>query len=409
MKGYHGNKGALVARLTVDDTSMCFVVAHLAAGQEEISARNKNASVILESAEFSTRSSSSSGTVAVGDRFAYGGDGRYIADHHHVFFIGDLNYRIDGERAKLVMQLDAVTRAQGGMGAVGLRSLVHNPQAHASAAALAEACFMAHAEVTSRWQHLWNNDQLVKVRRPATSAAAAATNGAGGGRTAGTSAGAGVAPALGPFDEAPLGFVPTYKYDVGTDDWDSSEKQRLPAWCDRILFRSHVANRVPPMDADDAASTLSGSSASVDDPATANIMSMLAEADGFGFVPLVPDPRHSLAAASLADHLLTRRGIICTGYGRMEAQTSDHRPIYGTYLVRTKREDGLRKEQVRGDLARRGHARVVRMWAAALRGRALHLGFNQEIVDRAIARVLARPDALDEVWDGMWFEQASLR
>lgn len=32
------------------------------------------------------------------------------------------------------------------------------------------------------------------------------------------------------YDEGPLLFPPTYKYDVGTHNYDSSEKMRIPAW-----------------------------------------------------------------------------------------------------------------------------------------------------------------------------------
>lgn len=39
------------------------------------------------------------------------------------------------------------------------------------------------------------------------------------------------------FEEAPILFPPTYKYDPGTQNFDSSSKQRTPAYTDRILFK----------------------------------------------------------------------------------------------------------------------------------------------------------------------------
>jgi hypothetical protein len=48
------------------------------------------------------------------------------------------------------------------------------------------------------------------------------------------------------FIESPITFAPTYKYDVGSDEYDSSEKKRSPAWCDRVLYRG--SGRVKQLD-----------------------------------------------------------------------------------------------------------------------------------------------------------------
>ncbi|OAF66239.1 hypothetical protein A3Q56_06045 [Intoshia linei] len=41
---------------------------------------------------------------------------------------------------------------------------------------------------------------------------------------------------LKPFFENEINFPPTYKYDLGTCTFDTSEKQRFPAWTDRIIY-----------------------------------------------------------------------------------------------------------------------------------------------------------------------------
>jgi phosphatidylinositol-bisphosphatase len=39
------------------------------------------------------------------------------------------------------------------------------------------------------------------------------------------------------YTEAAINFAPSYHFDVGTDRYDTSEKQRVPSWCDRIIWR----------------------------------------------------------------------------------------------------------------------------------------------------------------------------
>ncbi|KAI4256975.1 MAG: hypothetical protein LQ352_001864 [Teloschistes flavicans] len=46
------------------------------------------------------------------------------------------------------------------------------------------------------------------------------------------------------YSEAQITFLPTYKYDNGTDEYDTSEKARIPAWCDRILRKGNNLKQI---------------------------------------------------------------------------------------------------------------------------------------------------------------------
>ena len=44
------------------------------------------------------------------------------------------------------------------------------------------------------------------------------------------------------FHEGKITFAPTFKFDKGTQVYDTSHKQRIPAWTDRILFKQRQSN-----------------------------------------------------------------------------------------------------------------------------------------------------------------------
>lgn len=188
MGGLHGNKvrtlllcrvdskpsdflffqGALVIRMILDDSSVCMVNCHLAAGQTQTLSRHADIAAILESICLPQAASNYTPGTFVG-----GGDGSMILDHEISILNGDLNYRIDA------MPRDTVVRA------VKERNLTK----------------------------LLERDQLLVSRRK------------------------NMGFRLRFFQEMPITFAPTYKYNVGTDDYDSSEKKRAPAWCDRVLYK----------------------------------------------------------------------------------------------------------------------------------------------------------------------------
>ncbi|KKK17658.1 hypothetical protein ARAM_002919 [Aspergillus rambellii] len=169
MGGLHGNKGALILRFVLDDSSLCFVNCHLAAGQSQTTHRNTDIAAILETESLPVETS----LTARLDHFVSGGDGSMIMDHEICLLNGDLNYRIDSIPRNVIIE-----------------DIRNNNLAK-----------------------LLDRDQLLASRR----------------KNPGFR--------LRSFQESPITFAPTYKYDVGTDEYDSSDKRRSPAWCDRVLYR----------------------------------------------------------------------------------------------------------------------------------------------------------------------------
>ena len=167
--GHYGNKGALVTRFILDDSTLCFINAHLAAGQRQTSHRNNDVATILEDESLPAEKDS----IARSTLYVGGGDGSQILDHEVCILNGDLNYRIDAIPRDTVINM------------------------------------IKRGELPK----LLERDQINVSRRRVTGFR------------------------LSPFAELPITFLPTYKYDLYTENYDTSEKKRAPAWCDRLLYR----------------------------------------------------------------------------------------------------------------------------------------------------------------------------
>src|SRR5690349_20530931 len=77
MGGLHGNKGAIIVRFMVDNTYLCFVNCHLAAGQSQANSRHNDVSAILDSAVLPPERDPQ---VRI-DSYVGGGDGTMVMDH----------------------------------------------------------------------------------------------------------------------------------------------------------------------------------------------------------------------------------------------------------------------------------------------------------------------------------------
>lgn len=235
--GYFGNKGAVTTRLLLGETTrMVFVNSHLAsgAGSSYLDRRCWDVGQVLSRAQF--------------DPIVHSGveedEGEKIGDEDLAFWFGDLNFRLDGLPGDDIRRL-LTLHARGEYGAsedeskpldeqgiIVMRGSESDdesssrPSLHSREESFDTASDLPDPDdfpedpsqdptsLQATIDSLLPHDQLRRVIKQRK----AFHDG---------------------WQEGPITFLPTYKYDIGTVGlFDSSEKQRAPSWCDRILFRT---------------------------------------------------------------------------------------------------------------------------------------------------------------------------
>ncbi|XP_024317504.1 type II inositol polyphosphate 5-phosphatase 15 isoform X3 [Brachypodium distachyon] len=178
-----GNKGAVGLRMRIHDRSICFINCHFAAHAEAVIRRNEDFDHVFRTMTFATHSNGLLTTTvssSAGQLLrANGSRMPELSDTDMVVFLGDFNYRLHDICYDMAM---------------GLVSRRH-------------------------FDCLRENDQLRAEMRS--------------GRV------------FQGFREGDFKFPPTYKFEkqtAGLSGYDSSEKRRIPAWCDRILYRDSRAS-----------------------------------------------------------------------------------------------------------------------------------------------------------------------
>ena len=185
--GMMGNKGGVSVRLQFYDSTICIINTHLAAHRENVAGRN--------------------------------------ADFHNVY--NKLAYDIGQEAAKESIQNGSLSQWANGSQTIGVadHDLVFwigdlNYRIHESLA-VEEVLELAERGELSI---LKKNDQL-NIERKANRV-------------------------FKNFHEGELNFLPTYKYQPGTDSYEKrpDKKLRAPAWCDRILWMVQDPNHLKQLD-----------------------------------------------------------------------------------------------------------------------------------------------------------------
>ncbi|OXV06941.1 hypothetical protein Egran_05293 [Elaphomyces granulatus] len=237
LMGYMGNKGAVISRIVLGETtSLVFINCHLAAGADRSSLerRNWDAAQIISRTKFDP--------IDLEDLLCEDPTD-IIGGEDFAFWFGDLNYRLDdipGDDVRRLLtlhtrneydmagQLDAKIDKDLPSPHLGPQdddrpsppvpiNQVSSPYSTGGPSRLADDDvdpYSDPASLQTTLTSLLSHDQLRGQQKQGRSFHEG-------------------------WREGEIHFLPTYKYDIGSIAmFDSSEKQRGPSWCDRILYRS---------------------------------------------------------------------------------------------------------------------------------------------------------------------------
>ncbi|KAH7074761.1 Endonuclease/exonuclease/phosphatase [Paraphoma chrysanthemicola] len=217
LMGYMGNKGAVTTRIVLGETTrLVFINSHLAAGADKASLERRN----WDAAQIGSRTRFDPIVDSMG---ATQSQGEGLGDEEFAFWFGDLNYRLEGMPGDDVRRLLTIhtkhldkddEERPSTSGDSGYGSKVSSEEDSVPIPPELDPASL-QTTITSLLPHDELHQQIKKGK--------AFHDG---------------------WEEGPVRFLPSYKYDIGkVGVFDSSEKRRCPSWCDRILYRTRAAKQ----------------------------------------------------------------------------------------------------------------------------------------------------------------------
>jgi phosphatidylinositol-bisphosphatase len=217
LMGYMGNKGAVTTRIVLGETTrLVFINSHLAAGADKASLDRRN----WDAAQINTRTRFDPIVDSLGSTQT---QGEGLGDEEFAFWFGDLNYRLEGMPGDDVRRLFTIHTKDMDHDAEGRPSTSgdsgYDSKASSEDNSIPLPPELDPASLQTTIASLLPHDELHQQMKKGK----AFHDG---------------------WEEGPIRFLPSYKYDIGkVGVFDSSEKRRCPSWCDRILYRTRAGKQ----------------------------------------------------------------------------------------------------------------------------------------------------------------------